>query len=202
MATRKIALVAGQRMVAQSAATRRFLTSAPRSSLDGSGYVARQLRSSSTSSSVLSAGKGGYDSQYQELFDMMEAGRTSLGTEATDSYAPKNRKYLECGIPEDRLRFRTTAYGRYQLAPFINPAEHKVKMLVSVRDIPLESDLEREIFHQVVGQRFVQKTKELKLSSGVFASRIENKRHLVSMLERIVAHTKRLAKEVAEENSS
>uniref|UniRef100_A0A7R9ZEZ3 Small ribosomal subunit protein mS35 mitochondrial conserved domain-containing protein n=1 Tax=Pseudictyota dubia TaxID=2749911 RepID=A0A7R9ZEZ3_9STRA len=133
---------------------------------------------------------------------MMEANRTSLGTEATDSYVLKNRKYLECGIPEDKLMFRTVSYGRYLQEPYINPAEHKITMIVNLRDIPLESDLEHEIFHQIVGPRFMQKRQQLKLTSGVFASRIENKRHLVSMLERIVAHTKRLAKEVAENESS
>lgn len=197
MSTRKVALAAAQQILAKSAKPSRHIANVPCGVLGGSDCISRQLRLSSTGSSTVSV--DGYVSPYQDFFDMMESGRTSLGTEPT---ALKDRKYLECGIPEDKLMFKAVTYGRYQLAPFVNPAEHKITMTVRIQDIPLETDLEHEIFHQIVGRRFMHSKQQLKLTSGVFASRIENKRHLCSMLERIVANTKRLAKEVAEVKSS
>jgi hypothetical protein len=42
----------------------------------------------------------------------------------------------------------------------------------------------------------------LRLTSDQFGSRIENKRHLVSMLDRIVLSSQRLAKEIQDGNNS
>lgn len=64
-----------------------------------------------------------------------------------------------------------------------------------MKHLPIESGLEKEIFHQIVGTRFDHDLNELKLTSNQFASRIENKRHLCWMLDRIVMGTKKLAEE-------
>jgi len=68
-----------------------------------------------------------------------------------------------------------------------------------MKNIPLETDLEWEIFFQIVTNRFVPEKNELRLSANQFASRIENKRHLCAMLDRIVNGTRLLAKDVTEQ---
>lgn len=102
---------------------------------------------------------------------------------------------LKCGISESVLKFRTTCYDRLMLAPYVKTNEYKVILQVKLQHLPLESDLEKEIFHQIVGTRFDHKLGELKLTSNQFASRIENKRHLCWMLDRIIIGAKRLAAE-------
>ena len=52
----------------------------------------------------------------------------------------------------------------------------------------------------IVGTRFVSGRKELRLSSNQFTSRIENKRHLCEMLDRIILGAKRLANDTQDEN--
>jgi Mitochondrial ribosomal subunit protein len=103
-------------------------------------------------------------------------------------------QYLKCGIAEHRIRFRTVAYGRLQLAPHVQPWEHRVTMRVRLIDIPLKTPLEQKLLHEIVGTRL--KKDVLQLSSNQFGSRIENKRHLVSMLDRIVLGAKKLAQEL------
>ena len=49
---------------------------------------------------------------------------------------------------------------------------------------------------EIVGNRLNDETGLLQLSSSQFGSRIENKRHTVSMLERIVESAKTLAAKV------
>ena len=51
------------------------------------------------------------------------------------------------------------------------------------------------MFRRIVGKRYDAKKKELKLVSDQFASRIENKKHVVSILNRIILESKRLAEE-------
>lgn len=107
-------------------------------------------------------------------------------------------KRLECGIEESALRFKTRCYGRLLQAPFVHPNEHKIVMSVPIADLPLQSDLERDILKEIVGSRWQEETGELRLSSVSFGSRIENKRHLVSMLDRLVLSCQRLAAQVQE----
>mmetsp|Transcript_24781 Transcript_24781/g.37666 ORF Transcript_24781/g.37666 Transcript_24781/m.37666 type:complete len:192 (-) Transcript_24781:95-670(-) len=109
----------------------------------------------------------------------------------------KETKYLKCGIREDALRFETVNYGRLVLPPHIQPWEHRVKVRVDFRDIPLETELERKIFEKIVGSRLKNDT--LQISSNLFGSRIENYRHLVTMLDRITLGAKRLADEMTKE---
>lgn len=101
---------------------------------------------------------------------------------------------LECGISESVLKFKTTCYDRLRLPPFVQTNEYKVTLKVHIKNLPLETEQEMEIFKQVVGNRFNEELGELKLTSNQFASRIENKRHLCWMLDRIVLGAKGLAR--------
>jgi hypothetical protein len=142
-----------------------------------------------------------YVSPYTDFFANIEAGRTSLGTteETEQQVLEMKEQYLDCGIPEIALRFRTTSYGRFVLPPYVSPGEHRVTVKVPLSAIPLGSPLEREILLEIVGSRYNEAKDELQLSSEKFASRIENKRHLVGMIEQIVSNARRLAKDFQEE---
>jgi len=143
-----------------------------------------------------------YASPYSEFFSNIEAGRTSLGT--TDEMEQEafeiQEQHLDCGIPESQLRFITTSYGRLVLPPHVMPGEHRVTVKVALSAIPFENEQEQDIFLEVVGARYNPKKGDLQLSSEKFASRIENKRHLVDMIERLVSNARKLAKEFAAEN--
>jgi hypothetical protein len=145
-----------------------------------------------TFSTVTSTTEGGdsYVSPLKGFFDMVEKG-DSFG--ALD-YQDNSQSMLKCGIAEDALRFRTEHYGRLQLAPYVQPWEHRVTVRIALQDMPIESELEQQLIADIVGSRLRDDT--LQLSSNQFGSRIENKRHLVSMLDRIVLGAKRLAKEI------
>lgn len=138
-----------------------------------------------------------YVSPLQELFDRMEAnGPTTLGTTTEfDKPTAANDKLLKCGIPESALRFTTTSYGRIMMAPHVHPKEHQVVLKVGAHNLPL-NDLEIQILKEIVGNRLNEERNELRLTSDQFGSRIENKRHLVSMLDRIVLSCQRLGKEI------
>ena len=110
-------------------------------------------------------------------------------------------KRLECGVEESALRFKTTCYGRLLLAPFVHPNEHKIVMTVPIDELNLNG-LERDILKEIVGSRWREEEGELRLQSVSFGSRIENKRHLVSMLDRLVLSCQRLAAEVQERAAS
>lgn len=133
-----------------------------------------------------------YVSTNQEFFEMIHNNKISSGKDA-DDYSELPVTMLRCGIKESDLKFRTVAYGRMDSRPYILPQEHKVIMIVNVSDIPFETDLQKEIFFQIVGPRYIAERDELRMQSKQFASRIENKRHVVSMLERIMESAKKLA---------
>lgn len=134
-----------------------------------------------------------YVSPLQSLFDRMEANAPS-SIPATE-YVRAPEKHLKCGIPESALRFTTTAYGRTLMAPHVHPKEHQVIMKVDSSKLPL-NEIEKDILREIVGPRLNDERNELRLTSNQFGSRIENKRHLVSMLDRIVLSCQRLAKEI------
>jgi hypothetical protein len=133
-----------------------------------------------------------YNSPFQEIFDTIKEGKTFLGT--TEFHIPEP-KFLKCGVPEHALKFKTTAYGRLLEAPFVRPMEHRVTLKVEMRHIPL-TEAERIVLKEIVGNRLSDDTDTLQLSSSQFGSRIENKRHVVSMLERAVESAKQLAARV------
>ena len=138
---------------------------------------------------------GSYQSPFQAIFDTIDEGKTALGT---SEFEYPEIKYLKCGVPEHVLRFKTTTYGRLLEEPFVRPMEHKVILQVATRHIPL-TDIERLVLKEIVGNRINEDTGVLQLSSAQFGSRIENKRHLVSMLDRIVDSAKTLASRVESE---
>lgn len=144
-----------------------------------------------------SDGNGQYTSPFQDVFETIKDGKTFLGT---SEFAMPEIKYLKCGCPEHALKYKTTTYGRLLEAPFVQPNEHQVTLQVEVGYIPL-TDLERVVFKEIVGSRLHDESGVLKLSSSQFGSRIENKRHVVSMLERIVESTKDLASKIEDEMS-
>jgi hypothetical protein len=65
---------------------------------------------------------------------------------------------------------------------------------VFVRDLGLTAD-EEAIFLEMVGKRYNQGRKEVKLTSNRFSNRIENKRYLVVLIENLVEEARRLGKE-------
>jgi hypothetical protein len=123
-----------------------------------------------------------YVSPFEEIFDTIQEGKTFLGT--TEFQYPKV-KLLKCGVAEHLLRFKTTTYGRLLEEPFVRPNEHRVILQVAIRHIPF-TNIERIVFKGIVGNRLNKETGVLQLSSSQFGSRIENKRHVVSMFERAV----------------
>lgn len=157
------------------------------------------LRHHSAAAASYSNDNDGQDDNYvspmQDLFDTMKQnGPTSLGT---TEFVPVNTKFLKCGVAESALRFTTTAYGRLTEAPFVHPAEHRVVLQISTDKLPLTAT-EQELLKEIVGSRWNDERQELRLTSDQFGSRIENKRHLVSMLDRIILSCQRLAKELEE----
>jgi hypothetical protein len=157
--------------------------------------------SSSSSSSSSATDQEPYKSELQDLFDLMEKnGPTTLGSVDDDDLL-QPEKILKCGVPESALRFTTTSYDRILMAPHVHPNEHRVVMRVSAEKLHL-SPLERGILKEIVGLRLNEEKEELRLTSKQFGSRIENKRHLVSMLDRIVSSSRRLAEEVEKENNA
>jgi hypothetical protein len=171
-------------------------------------YPQQREFSSSTSSYGTSpsggsstAGGGYYESPLQEIFDRMKAnGPTALGTTQEildiEKAFEMHQKKLECGIPEKALRFTSTSYGRTLLPPYVHANEHRVIMKINTKDLPFTSPYEFEILREIVGDRLNDERKELRLTSNKFGSRIENKRHLVKMLDRIVLSCQKLGAEV------
>ena len=138
-----------------------------------------------------------YVSPFQEIFDTIQEGKTFLGT--TEFQYP-NVKFLKCGVAEHHVRFKTTSYGRLVAEPFVQPNEHRVMLQVAIRHVPL-TDIERRVLKEIVGNRLNENTGVLQLSSSQFGSRIENKRHVVSMLERAVESAKNLAARIVDEDA-
>ena len=146
-----------------------------------------------------------YTSELQDLFDQMEHDPRSSTLGVDESYLRQQReeKRLDCGIAESALRFKTTSYGgRLLRAPYVHPNEHRVVMCVSANELGLKTETEKLILQEIVGSRLNTTRQELRLTSNQFGSRIENKRHLVSMLNRIVMSCRRLAGEIASEKDT
>lgn len=142
-----------------------------------------------------SSDKHNYVSPFQDIFDTIDNGKTFLGTK---EFQYPNAKFLKCGVPEHQLKYKTTTYGRLLEEPFVRPNEHRVILQVAVRHIPL-TDVQKMVLKEIVGNRLNGETGILQLSSAQFGSRIENKRHVVSMLERAVESAKTLAAKLVDE---
>ena len=147
-----------------------------------------------------------YESPLQDIFDAMLAnGPTTLGTTQEDidfeKEMAKNEKKLGCGIPERVLRFKTTSYGRTLVAPHVHGNEHQVVVKMHTKYLPLDAT-EMEILREIVGNRLNDERRELRLTSNQFGSRIENKRHLVSMLDRIVLSCQRMGADLRQQEQN
>lgn len=147
-----------------------------------------------------------YESPYADLFERMKRNESPLSpkesqtkTVASSNAPPIDIPKLKCGIPEYVLKFRTTCFSKLHLPPYVQQDEYKVYLTVSLNDIPLSTELEHQIFRQIVDRRYIPEKKQLRLSCNLFASRIENKRHLCNMLDRIVLGAQRLAKEIVQD---
>jgi Mitochondrial ribosomal subunit protein len=143
-----------------------------------------------------------YESPMQAFFDdMYNNGPTTFGT--TDEILQyeesvnKQQKVMSCGIPESKLRFTTTSWGRTMMAPFVQNNEHRVVCKINLNDLPFaKGSPECDILQQIVGPRLNYDRNELRLTCNQFGSRIENKRHLVSMMDRIICSCQRLGAEL------
>jgi hypothetical protein len=68
---------------------------------------------------------------------------------------------------------------------------------VFVRDLGLTKE-EEAVVIAMVGKRYNQGRKEIKLTSDRFPNRIENKRYLVVLLENLLAEAKTLSKDASQ----
>ena len=62
--------------------------------------------------------------------------------------------------------------------------------------------MELDILKDIVGRRYNEERQQLFLQTVQFGSRIENKRYLVDMLDRLVLACQRLAKEATSSESA
>lgn len=100
-------------------------------------------------------------------------------------------------VSDDVLQFTLTASTQHGSAIFyphmkLNPADRKVRMDVALRDLGLTPEQEK-VFIAMVGPRYSPGNKMIRLTADQFANRIENKRYLVTVLENLLAETRRLA---------
>lgn len=130
-------------------------------------------------------------SPISEFLDLaVNHGHTALGP--PPKYRVSEPIMLKCGISEDDISFKTTNYQNLIYAPYVQHQEHKVTMRVHENVLPL-NEFEKRILKEIVGNRFREDRNILQLSSDQFGSRIENKRHLTSMLDRLVFAARKLA---------
>ena len=158
------------------------------------GSIGRTGRSHAASLNTSANSQQGYVSPFRDIFDQIDEGKTFLGSE---KFVKPKKTFLGCGVPEQALRFKTSSYGRFQQEPFVSPNEHRVTLQVNTDDIPLNPK-EMALLKEIVGTRLCDEKKMLQLSSIQFGSRIENKRHVVSMLGRCVESARTLAKRLDE----
>ena len=101
-------------------------------------------------------------------------------------------------VPADKLRFQfraTFGHGSSILYPHLkfHPADYKVGLVVKIADCGFESVLEKDIFLEMVGKRYNTGKKEVRLTTDRFSNRLENKKYLTLLLERLIAESKKLA---------
>ena len=101
-------------------------------------------------------------------------------------------------VPSEKLRFqfRTTfGHGSSILYPHLkfHPADFKVGLVVKIEDCGFTSELEKEVFIEMVGPRYNTGKKEVRLTSDRFSNRVENKKYLTNLLEKLIAESKLLA---------
>ena len=117
-------------------------------------------------------------------------------------------------VPDDKLRFQMRTSFNHGTDIFyphmkIHPADFKVSLLVSsnplldhvhallqvsIDDLGLQQR-ELEVFREMVGRRVNPGRRELKLVCEQFPNRVENKRYVIYLLEKLLAEAKRLTAE-------
>mmetsp|Transcript_10558 Transcript_10558/g.15830 ORF Transcript_10558/g.15830 Transcript_10558/m.15830 type:complete len:203 (-) Transcript_10558:157-765(-) len=141
-----------------------------------------------------------YKSPLKPFFDNISKNQTTSGLNNTDAVMPEP-EYLKCGIRRDALRFKANHFPHLNLPPFIHTDEHKVTLLLELRYIPFQNNMERELLIEMAGKGgrvitlYNGKHQLIQMSSTKFASRIENMRYLTALVERLMVCVKGLAKE-------
>ena len=156
--------------------------------------VTRQQSRANFARNMSAVTQSNYVSPFASFFRAVKEGKTSSGLSETEPLV-RQSKLLKCGIAEDALSFKATHYTQSPLPPFVQRGEFKVTLKISLDDIPFENEVERDMLLQLVGNRYHEKTNRLMLTSDKFPSRIENKRYLVELLDRLVIGAKKLAVE-------
>jgi hypothetical protein len=100
-------------------------------------------------------------------------------------------------VDDNVLHFKLSArydFGSSVFYPNLDyhPADFKVALMVKTADLGLNEE-ELKIFLVMVGPRYNQGRKEVKLTCKRFPNRIENKRFLVLTLENLLAEAKNLS---------
>ena len=174
--------------------TRRAASICKTSSCKSSLVKLRQYACTSSTQSAAGISNDNYVSPLAPFFNEIKASRTSSGLSKSEPIIPPS-KLLKCGVEEDALSFKAVHYTPSALPPYVQPGEFKVTLKVSLDDIPLKNETEREMLLQLVGNRYHKRTNRLMLTSDKFPNRIENKRYLVDLFDRLVIAAKRLASE-------
>lgn len=100
-------------------------------------------------------------------------------------------------IPDSKLRFQTKStfsVGSSIFYPHLkfNPADFKVALVVALSDLGL-SKVEQDVLVEMVGPRFNQGKRLVRLTANRFANRIENKKYLIFLLEKLLLEARRIA---------
>lgn len=185
-ATKKSALLTVTMRQASQTLSNNLSTATP--TISATGTVSSPPGKSST---------GAYVSPYKDFFATMQDGKSSLTTVTGKPHEQPPIRYLKCGVREESLRYKTTHYGRAVLAPYLAPMEHRVQLKVFLNDLNL-NEYEMDVLKQIVGKRVNEERKELWLTSDQFGSRIENKRHLTTILDRLVMNARKIADEATQ----
>ena len=158
--------------------------------------IARRPLATTSKSTTNSNNK--YESPLAPFFKQVKSGRTSSGLTANAPLVDtSNFSKLECGIDEQDLRFKAVSYERMTLPPFVQGGEFKITLKIDLADIPFENEAEKEVLLEMVGNRYDEKRQRILLNCDKFSSRIENKRYLVALLDRLVMTSRKLVKEAA-----
>jgi hypothetical protein len=101
-------------------------------------------------------------------------------------------------IPDEALRFQfkaTFTHGSAIFYPHLkhHPADYKIGLVVKIADLGFKSDMERQIFIQLVGPRYNGGRRDVRFTCEKFANRLENKKYVTYLLEKLVAEAKHLA---------
>lgn len=154
--------------------------------------VARSLSSTSTNTSMSKHNRAGATTPLVQHY------RGSWPNTAHDLPVDVEEPLLPPRTIDDKvLHFKLSArydFGSSVFYPNLDyhPADFKVSLMVKTADLGLNEE-ELKIFLHMVGPRYNQGKKEVKLTCKRFPNRIENKRFLVLTLENLLAEAKNLS---------